>query len=351
MWFFPFILAKWLLVLAYFYLVYRDSNLQSYHYGVSIFYFIQVFVILREIFFTKFKKPKLTILAVGVIGLTVAAAVVIFAVPLLDSYFWLIFIDLLIPVLVAFFVFLFSFPVEIYTDLQIERAVARLKERPDLLIIGVTGSNGKSGTKDVIARVLARKFTVIKTHGSDNTAFGIARTINSRLKSDTDVFVSELSAYKRGEIKALCHMLRPKIGVLTEITNHHVSLFKNLDNIKKTNRELIEALPKDGFCLFNGRSKNTFELFRQSRKQKVLYTFDHNTGKSAEIVYKKNIIIAQNIVQKNDKTFFTILIDNKLIRFALPRHNSLEHVLPAIYLAHYLGMKQTEIQQAVSELK
>lgn len=347
----PLILSKWLLFIAYFFFVFHDNYLPVYQYAVFIFYLLLALDTIKALYLNTIKKPKLSILSNSVIILTLFTSFLVFAVPLVDRFFWLIFIDLLIPLLVAFFVFLFSFPAEIITDWQIEHAVSKLKDHPELRIIAVTGSNGKSITKDFIAQVLSQKFAVIKTHGSDNTAYGIARTVNKHLEGNTEIFVAELSAYKRGEIRALCQMIHPQIGVLTAITNHHVSLFKNLENIKKTNRELIEALPKEGFCLFNGTSKNTLGLYKQTRRHKILYTCSDSKSAAGRISNQKQNIIACNIIEKNNKKSFTVNLNDKPVHFVVPSHNSIDHILPAIYLAHFFGMKQTKIKRAVANLK
>src|SRR6185369_9060320 len=171
----------------------------------------------------------------------------------------------------GFYVILFVFPIEIYTDWQIEKAGQKIREHPKVQVIAVTGSVGKSLTKDYLATLLSQKYLVIKTEGKNNTAIGVAKTIIKKLDSNTEFFIAEISAYHQGEIGMLTRLIRAKIGVLTAITNQHLSLFKSLENIKKTNFELVESLPKQGFCLFSGDNQNTLSLYKKSKKTKVLY--------------------------------------------------------------------------------
>jgi UDP-N-acetylmuramoyl-tripeptide--D-alanyl-D-alanine ligase len=228
-----------------------------------------------------------------------------------------------------------------------DQALKKLRNNPDILIIGVTGSYGKSVVKDTIAQVLSLKYKVIKTHDADNTLTGIATTIIKHLESDTEVFVAELSAYKKGEIATLCKYVRPKIGVLTGINNHYRGLFKTLDNINKTNFELVESLPKKGFCIFNGNNKYTAQLYKKSKKQKVLCATElskhfvpnpdikafHITHKSKQITFN---------VQFRDKAYMNLSVHGGL---------NLEYILPAIYIAYSLGMTEAEIKKALSQLK
>lgn len=116
-------------------------------------------------------------------------------------------------------------------------------------VIGITGSYGKSSTKEKIAWVLATKYKVVKTPHNFNSLIGIAQTILKDMKGDEDFFVVEMGAYRRGEIKEMCELVKPRYGIITGLGDQHVSLFGSLENIKKAKMELIEALPGDGFGL------------------------------------------------------------------------------------------------------
>src|SRR5260221_250047 len=89
-----------------------------------------------------------------------------------DSFF-----NFLTPCLVAFFVFVFLFPTELFADWQVEKAARKIHEHKDLIVIAITGSIAKSSTKDAIAHILGKEFKVVKMEGSDTTIVQIARTI------------------------------------------------------------------------------------------------------------------------------------------------------------------------------
>jgi len=202
---------------------------------------------------------------------TSAGIFLLFAIPLTDRFFWLLLIDAAIFPLVIFFVLLFVFPIEIYNDWKIEKAGRRIRSYKNILVIAVTGSVGKSMVKDYLAEILKYKFNVVKTKGKGNTMPGIANTILEEINNSTEIFIAEISAYKKGEINLLCEFIRPTIGILTAINSNHLSLFKTLDNIKKINNELVKYLPKHGFCLFAGNNSNTTGLYKNSKKTKVIY--------------------------------------------------------------------------------
>src|SRR3989338_6955143 len=131
---------------------------------------------------------------------------------------------------------------------------------------GKTGSYGKSSTKEFVAQILSKKYEVLKTTGNENTEFGIARKIRDFLEKSTEFFVAEMGAYKQGEIKKLTAIVKPSVAIITGIEEQHLSLFGNLENIKKTKFELIEALPPDGIAIFNLSNAYCLELAERARE-------------------------------------------------------------------------------------
>lgn len=341
-----FYIGKWLLFFAYFFVIFDDDLLLPYQYLIVGFYLFQSIFLLKEIYRNTLKKPFLTLRATIIIFLTLATILSFFAIPLFDRFFWLLFVDLITPLVVGFFVLLFLFPIEIYNDWQVEKAGVKIRTHPKLLVIAVTGSSGKSLVKDYVAILLSNKFNVIKTDGKNNTAIGVARTILKKLESNTQIFVAEISAYQRGEIAMLCELIRPKIGILTAINNHYLSLFKTLENIKRTNYELVESLPKQGFCIFNGNNKNTVSLYKRSPKRKVLYA----NVDSIESLNAREIV-AFNIRQKQKRTTFTIALRDRQLTLTVSASHHIDSLLPAIYLASYLGMTDKEIKREIALLK
>ena len=129
-----------------------------------------------------------------------------------------------------------------------------------LLVIGITGSFGKTSTKEILTHVLAAKFKVVKTRETTNTLIGVAKTVLFQLPLKTEVFVVEMGAYKIGEIASICRLVRPKIGVLTGINEQHLGLFGSQENIIKAKSELLLALPKTGLAVVNGVNPITKKL-------------------------------------------------------------------------------------------
>ena len=115
-------------------------------------------------------------------------------------------------------------------------------------VVGITGSYGKTSTKYILYQILSQKFNTLMTPDSYNTPMGICKVIRGELTAEHEIFIVEMGAYKRGDIRELCNLASPQIGILTAIGPQHLERFKNIENIAKTKYELIESLPPGGAC-------------------------------------------------------------------------------------------------------
>src|SRR6185503_11606523 len=214
-----FIILKSSILFSYVYVIFNDNFLTLYQYVIIGLFVLQAYLVLRDTYRNQIKKPLLDFRANSIIVLTIATIFLLFAIPLTDRFFWLLLIDAAIFPLVIFFVLLFVFPIEIYNDWKIEKAGRRIRSYKNILVIAVTGSVGKSMVKDYLAEILKYKFNVVKTKGKGNTMPGIAKTILEEINNSTEIFIAEISAYKKGEINLLCEFIRPTIGILTAINS------------------------------------------------------------------------------------------------------------------------------------
>ena len=132
------------------------------------------------------------------------------------------------------------------------KAQRKLKKMSNLKVIGITGSYGKTSSKNILADILNVNYNAFPTPRNLNTFNGLIMTINNDMDKFTDVLIAEMGAYVRGEIKGLCKLVKPKYGILTKIGTAHLESFGSQENIQKAKFELIESLPKDGFGILNG---------------------------------------------------------------------------------------------------
>jgi UDP-N-acetylmuramoyl-tripeptide--D-alanyl-D-alanine ligase len=127
----------------------------------------------------------------------------------------------------------------------VRRAQRRLEQvRP--LVVGITGSFGKTTTKASVAAVAELRGPAYPTPASFNSLLGVVRATNEGLGDHHRVYVVEMGAYRRGDVAELCDLVHPRIGVLTAIGPAHLERFGSLDEIEKAKGELAECLPRDG---------------------------------------------------------------------------------------------------------
>ena len=149
-------------------------------------------------------------------------------------------------------------------------AQKKLAARPDLIKIGITGSYGKTTVKFLLGTMLSEKYQVLVTPSSFNTPMGVTKIIRTRLQPAHQVFVAEMGARHVGDIKELCRLVHPTLGVLTSVGPQHLDTFKTIDRIKNTKYELMEALPEDGCCFFPEDQAICRELYDRTGKRKWL---------------------------------------------------------------------------------
>jgi UDP-N-acetylmuramoyl-tripeptide--D-alanyl-D-alanine ligase len=128
------------------------------------------------------------------------------------------------------------------------------------VVVGITGSFGKTSTKYAIASLIGPEMNVLATPGSFNTPLGVCRTINEELSDEHRFFIAEMGAYRVGDIAALCEFVHPVMGVLTAIGPAHLERFGSMENIKKGKYELIESLPSNGVAIMNVDDAEVREL-------------------------------------------------------------------------------------------
>jgi UDP-N-acetylmuramoyl-tripeptide--D-alanyl-D-alanine ligase len=146
-------------------------------------------------------------------------------------------------------------------------AVRRVWSKP---LVGVTGSAGKTTTKDSIAQVLASRFRVLKSEGNFNNHFGLPLML-LKLEPEHDVAVIEMGMSHAGEIAALAKIAQPGIGVVTNVAPVHLEFFKSIADIARAKYELIESLPAGGVAVLNADDEYVSQFGRDFHGKVVMY--------------------------------------------------------------------------------
>jgi len=214
-------------------------------------------------------------------------------------------------------------------------------EMPRLTVIGVTGSYGKTSVKFYLGKLLSAKYNVLVTPESYNTTLGVVRTVREHLRPTHEVFVCEMGAKGIGEIKEICDIVRPKMGVITSIGPQHLETFGNVENIIKTKFELEEALPEGGTIFLN--TDNDYIAARKVTARRISY------GADREADYRARDII----VSEQGSEFKMTGRDGAEYSFVtkLIGHHNVQNIAGAIAVADTLGVPMEDIAVQVRRLE
>lgn len=225
------------------------------------------------------------------------------------------------------------------------KAQRKLKTMTNLSVVGITGSYGKTSSKNILADILNIKYITRPTPKNLNTEYGLMITINNHLDKYDQVFIAEMGAYTNGEIKTLCDMVHPKYGILTRVGTAHLETFKTRENIQKTKFELIESLPSDGLAVLN---KDDEWQTSYNLKNDVSVVWIGIENQDADIV-------ALNIKCSEKGSRFDIKFkgDEKLYSFEtrLLGQNNIYNILASVALGKHMGMSINDLQAGVRKVR
>lgn len=224
----------------------------------------------------------------------------------------------------------------------VDDAARIIREMPRLTTIGITGSYGKTSSKVLVGRVLGEARHTLITPDSYNTPMGITITVRNMLKPIHQVFVAEMGARQRGDIKELCDIVQPKIGILTAIGPQHLETFGTIEGVADTKFELIDALPADGLAVLNIDDKIIAERAKNVTVPTVTYALDDETAD----------FTARDIAMTPQGMRFTLVMpqgEQQMQTRLLGRHN-VYNILAAAAVACHLGLTLPEIARAVAQV-
>ena len=262
----------------------------------------------------------------------------------------LIYMLLLIYILLLDFIVIISIiinkPVEKLVYLSFKsKAVKKLNDMKHLDVIGITGSYGKTSSKNILSDILNIKYNVLPSPKNFNTPYGLIITVNNHLDKFDDIMIAEMGAYKKGEIKELCDLVKPKYGILTKIGTAHIEIFGSQENIQEGKFELIESLPSDGIGVLNGDDELQLN-YKLKNNCKILWIGIENKNVN---VYATNIKTSNkgttfDVVFKGDKNKYTFT--TKLLGY-----NNIYNILSSLALAKEFNLSIDQMKKAVLNVK
>ena len=225
-------------------------------------------------------------------------------------------------------------------------------------VIGITGSYGKTSTKYILHQILSQKFNTLMTPDSYNTPMGICKVIRGELTAEHEIFIVEMGAYKRGDIRELCNLASPEIGILTAVGPQHLERFKSIENIAKGKYELIESLPADGLAVFNCDNEICAGL--ADKREQTGSPVRRYATEASPVVSVANTadLIATNVRYTDNGLAFTVdantekfdITDTEIQTRLLGKHN-VSNILAAVTVAMECGMELEEIREAVANVE
>ncbi|RLC35014.1 MAG: hypothetical protein DRZ76_01370, partial [Candidatus Nealsonbacteria bacterium] len=350
------LLSPWLAVKAVaLFGIFFYPHLYLFYFVLAIFFFESLLAI-RHSFRKTLKIPVLTrktslILTAGM-SLELLALTVFFNLGFSLKKFtlYLLGLDILAPLVFSFLVLLFQ-PLTVALREQLIRKAKKKRERfKDLLAIGITGSYGKTSTKEFLATILAKKYKVLKTKEHQNSEVGISRRILRDLNEEYDIFVVEMGAYNKGGIKLLCDIAKPRIGIVTGVNEQHLSTFGTMENLLSAEGggELAASLPEDGLAIFNYDNplvkKDRIKDYNARLKNVKFYSlFEKESDLWAkEIKIEKEALSFKAVAKDGEQAIFNLNL--------LGIHN-IHNMLAAAICAKYLGMGLAEIAKAAAQIE
>ncbi len=215
-----------------------------------------------------------------------------------------------------------------------QRAITKLNAQ----IVAVAGSNGKTTTKELVAFVLAQRFRTHATPGNQNTEIGLPLTVLNA-PDDTEMLVLEMGTTALGEVRRLCQIAPPQIGVLTSVSEEHLETLDNLESVMEAETELLEALPPCGLAVVNGDNPEVLTVaHRKARCRIVTFGFS-----------PQNDLVAEGVTISRRGTRFFIKSPGwrDEMGIALLGRPAVLAALAAIAVAQHLGLSFSEIRRGL----
>jgi UDP-N-acetylmuramoyl-tripeptide--D-alanyl-D-alanine ligase len=222
-------------------------------------------------------------------------------------------------------------------ELRIRKAIKKMQQYPNIKVIAITGSYGKSSIKHYLTQVLSSHYNVVSTPKNINTDIGIANLILTKINKDTEVFVVECGAYKIGEIANSVRMFQTDFAVLSAIAPQHLSLFGSIDNIKLAKSEIANTLKESGELYLNIDNKYIQEATPNFLNRNLT---SYGLSNTATLQIKN--------VSTNPNLSFDLL-DQNFTTNLTAEHNAL-NLAPVISIANKLKIPFSDIQKILTNL-
>lgn len=181
------------------------------------------------------------------------------------------------------------------------------RDKVSITFIGITGSNGKTTSKEMIASVLGTRLSVLKNEGNYNNHIGVPLTL-LRLKPSHDIGVVEMGMSGLGEIRRLCEIAKPSIGVLTNISGVHLEFLGSVERVKEAKGELVDFIDQKGTVILNADDPNVMDLKKRVKGRVLTYGIGSDADMKAKNIRDLGV----------DGVAFLLIVEDREIEVSLP---------------------------------
>ncbi len=216
-----------------------------------------------------------------------------------------------------------------------QKKLLRLKTK----VVAITGSYGKTSTKNILQQILNEEFACTASPKSYNTPMGVCKTILENLKETDDFLILEFGARRKGDIEELAKLAPVDFGIITPIGNCHLETFGSLQTLEDTKYELCENTKE--LVIFNGKSSQTRKLYDRFARKKYL------------VCQENSFAFAKDVTSSNCGSTFTLVLDGTEVfcNTKLLGRANIDNIVVAAAMAYLLGESCFSIQRGIEKLK
>lgn len=234
------------------------------------------------------------------------------------------------------------------TEKALKDIAAFYRNSLDIKVVGITGSVGKTSTKEMIAAILETKYRVLKTAGNFNNEIGLPLTV-FRLKESDEVAVLEMGISDFGEMDRLARIAKPDIGVITNIGLCHLENLGTRDGIRKAKTEMFAHIKEGGSAVLNGDDDQLAKIMTVQGKPPVFYGKNPlNLEETPNMVYASDI---ENLGLEGMKGNFHFGEESLKVQIPIPGEHNVMNALAGACVGRLLGLSLKEIQRGIANAK
>lgn len=228
------------------------------------------------------------------------------------------------------------------TTAALQQLARSIREHYDFLLIGITGSAGKTTTKEMIATLIGTERRTFKSWGNFNNVIGCPLCVDNT-PDGTEVVVSEMGMNHKGEIALMAGLTHPDIGVYTNIGPVHIEFFGTVEKIAEAKRELLENVKPGGTIVINVDNEHVVRISKDFHGRKVTYGVDHPAEYRASNIRERGLLGSTFTLEAED--------GKRQIELKLPGRHNLENLLAAIATARSVGISWEGIDRGITQIQ